>query len=460
MDRVFVSVRRREKFWLSWSPATSLPYGWHRSKPIVSLLQSVPYTLQAINILNRASDLKRASMKTDVVIIGGGIVGCATAYYLAKKGLQVVVLEKNAGVGLEASGRNAGGVRQHGRKAGLPLAMESVRLWASLAMELESNLEYVRSGNLNIAVEEQAVQGLEQDLAWEHAHGLNEVRMLTAEECRALAPGLTGWALAGKFCPTDGVANPMLVTPAFARAARRLGVKFRLNTPVTGLLQRGATVCGVRTEKEEFEAQAVVNSAGPWASRFAEQAGCPIPIGPGRSQLMVTERLPHQLVRQWVTVRGQGYMRPTISGNLVLGSGGRRNDNYSHEVDYANAAFQAKRWSLFFPWLKKLSIIRAFSGITEYTPDGEPYIGPVPGAPGLYVAAGFHGEGFCPGPVTGKILAELITGNESCVPLEPFRPDRYKQEMRAGSPVPVVVYPLENMFTWNPAAEIAPSRAG
>lgn len=392
-------------------------------------------------------------MKTDVVIIGGGIVGCATAYYLAQKGIQVVVLEKNAGVGLEASGRNGGGVRQHGRKAALPLAMESVNLWASLAEELGSDLEYVRSGNLNIAVEQSAVLGLEQDLAWEHAHGLNEVRMLTAAECRDLAPGLTSWAIAGKFCPSDGVANPMLVTPAFARAGQRLGVRIRLNASVTGLLQRGGTVCGVRTETEEFEAQAVVNSAGPWASRFAAQAGCPMPIGPGRSQILITERLPHQPVRQWVTVRGQGYMRPTVSGNLVLGTGGRRNDNYSRQVDIGHAAFQAKRWCQLFPWFKDVSIIRAFSGITEYTPDGEPYIGSVPGAPGLYVAAGFHGEGFCPGPMTGKILADLITRKEACVSLKPFRPDRFAVKMLAGNPPPPITYPFDNMYNWNPVEE-------
>jgi sarcosine oxidase subunit beta len=392
-------------------------------------------------------------MKTDAVIIGGGIVGCATAYYLAKKGLQVTVLEKNAGVGLEASGRNGGGVRQHGRKAALPLAMESVRLWASLAEELGSDLEYVRSGNLNIAMEESAVQALEKDMEWEHAHGLNEVRMLTADECRALAPGLTGMAKAGKFCPSDGVANPMLVTPAFARAGQRLGVKIRLSASVTGLLQQGRTVCGVSTESEEFEAQVVLNTAGPWASRFAEQAGCPMPIGPGRSQILITERLKYQPIRQWVTVRGQGYMRPTESGNLVLGTSGRRNDNYSRHVDFGNAAFQVKRWCLFFPWLKDASIIRAFSGITEYTPDTEPYIGSVPGVSGLYVAAGFSGEGFCPGPVTGKILAELITGGDACVSLEPFRPDRFARVMRAGNSVPAIVYPFDKMFTWNPLAE-------
>ena len=157
-------------------------------------------------------------MKTDVVIIGGGIAGCATAYYLAKKGIRGVVLEKEAAVGLEASGRCACGVRQQGRKAALPLAMGSVRIWATLAEELGCDLEYKRTGNLKVVWEAGKPEELEKEAAWEHEQGLNEVRMVTAAECQEIVPGLTERTLAGKFCPTDGMANPMRVTPALAAA--------------------------------------------------------------------------------------------------------------------------------------------------------------------------------------------------------------------------------------------------
>lgn len=397
-------------------------------------------------------------MKTDVAIIGGGIIGCASAYYLARKGLQVTVLEKDSGVGQQASGRNGGGVRQHGRKAALPLAIASVRMWSSLAQELGSNLEYVRTGNLNLALDEASVNGFERELAWEHSQGLNEVRLLSADECLAFVPSLTVRPLAGKYCPTDGVANPMLVTPAFARAGKQLGVKFKLETTVTGLLQQGSRISGVRTENEEIEAQTVINAAGPWASRFSAQAGCPMPIGPGRSQLMITERLPKQLIPMWVTVRGQGYIRPTHSGNLVMGTGGARNDDYSRHVDFGTAALHAERWCQFFERLQDVSIIRIFSGITEYTPDGEPYIGAVPGIPGYYVAAGFHGEGFCPGPLVGKILADLVVGGEASVSLEPFRPDRFAKDIKAGNSVPGIVYPLEKMFSGKLGSANKPGR--
>jgi sarcosine oxidase subunit beta len=385
-------------------------------------------------------------MKTEIAIIGGGIVGCAAAYYLAKKGFQVLVIEKDPAVGLQASGRNGGGVRQHGRRAALPLAMESVKLWGALARDLDTDLEYNQTGNLKIAFDEVSAEEFERELAWEHENGLGEVRMLSAAECDAIIPGMTSRALAGKFCPTDGIANPMLVTPAFARAGAKLGVKFSLNTAVTGLLRQGSTVCGLKTASGEIEARGVINTAGPWAARFNAEAGCPIIIAPGRSQLLITERLRRPFINNWITIRGVGYLRPTRSNNLVIGSAGTRNDHYSYHVNYRSAAIQAGLLGKLIPWLKDLSIIRSFAGITEYTPDGEPYIGAVPGAPGLYIAAGFHGEGFCPGPLTGKILAELISGKEPRISLEPFRPERFANILMDGGVIPDVVYPFDKMY--------------
>jgi sarcosine oxidase subunit beta len=398
-------------------------------------------------------------MKTDVVIVGGGIVGCAAAYYLGQKGLQVTVVEKDAAVGLHASGRNAGGVRQHGRKAALPLAMESVKLWGGLEKELETDLEYSRTGNLKIAFEDEFAEDFESELAWEHENGLSAVRMMSADECHTMIPGLTSRVLAGKFCSTDGIANPMLVTPAFARAGLKTGARFLLNTPVTGLLRQGSTVCGVQTTSGEIEAGMVINAAGPWAARLNAEAGCPIVIGPGRSQLMVTDRLRQPFINKWVTIRGFGYIRPTRANNLVIGSSGRRNDDFSTHVNYYSAAIQSEGLVKLIPALKDLTIIRAFAGITEYTPDMEPYIGPVPGAPGMFIAAGFSGEGFCPGPLVGKTLAELITGKEPVVSLSPFRPDRFADAIINGREVPPVAYPFDKMAqAWAAGRDITPSQ--
>ncbi len=365
-------------------------------------------------------------MKTEVVIIGGGIVGCATAYFLAKSGRRVTVLEKDAAPGLQASGRNAGGVRQHGRKAALKLAMAAVELWAGFETELETDLEYVRTGNLVVALEPDTADGLADAAAWEKDQGLQDVRMLSAAECHEMVPGLTDQVVAGKYCRSDGSANPMLVTPAFARAAAALGADIRSRTTVTGLLLQGSEISGVSTDQGDIEAEWVVNAAGPWAPSLNAMAGCITPISPGRSQLLITEKLPPRIT-PWLGVAGRGYMRQAKAGNIIIGIGGVPNNAYEQHVDYPAIRAEARQMCEILPWLKDLTLIRAFAGITEYTPDGEPYIGAVPGVSGLLVAAGFHGQGFCVGPMAGKILSDRICGRETDLSLNAFRPDRFSR---------------------------------
>jgi sarcosine oxidase subunit beta len=363
-------------------------------------------------------------MKTEVAIIGSGITGCSAAYYLAKQGRKVIILEKDNGVGLQASARAAGGVRQQGRTGALHLAMAAVELWDGLSEELQTDLEYVRTGNLVIALDKQSAATLEQETAWEQERGLADVRMITAAACHKMIPGLTREVVAGKHCASDGSANPMLVTPAFARAAQRAGAQILTNTTVTGLLHCGKQVAGLATDQGEFEADFVINAAGPWACKFNQIVACPTPISPGRSQLLITERFPPRL-HPWLTIMGSIYLRQVVAGNIIIGLGGLANDTYEQFVDYHSLRQYAQLVCEALPWLEDARLIRAFAGITEYTPDGEPYIGAVPDVAGLFVAAGFHGQGFCVGPMAGKIIADLICGHSSPVSLMPFRPERF-----------------------------------
>jgi sarcosine oxidase subunit beta len=351
-------------------------------------------------------------------------MGCASAYYLAKEGLQVVVLEKNAAVGLEASGRCACGVRQQGRTGALQLARASVHLWADLAEELEYDLEYNRVGNLKIVWDQEGAAELERTAAWEHSQGLTEVRLLSAAECREMVPGITERTVAGKFCPTDGIANPMLVTPAFGRAAARLGVKIHTSTNVTGLLKQGSTVRGVTTDTGEIEAGCVINTAGPWASRFNQVAGCHTPIQPSLDTLMITERQSRRFA-PFVGFGWWGYILQPKAGNIVIGLEDKTNDEFDTRVEFKELIARAREMIQVLPWLRDVNFLRAFSGITEITPDREPYIGALPGITGFYTASGFSGQGFCLGPIVGKIMAELVTGRESSVSLSSFTPERF-----------------------------------
>jgi len=363
-------------------------------------------------------------MKTEVAIIGSGITGCSAAYYLAKQGRQVIVLEKDNGVGLQASARAAGGVRQQGRTGALHLAMAAVKLWGGLSEELQAELEYIRTGNLVIALDEDSAGELEQETAWEQQHGLADVRMITATQCHEMVPGLTNAVVAGKHCASDGAANPMLVTPAFARAAQRAGAQILTGTTVTHLLTSGTQVVGVATDQGQIEADFVINAAGPWATKFNKMVACPTPVNPGRSQLLITERVSPR-IGPFLTIMGSAYLRQTVAGNIVIGVGGLANENYQQHVDYPTLKQYAQAVCAVLPWLRDIRLIRTFAGITEYTPDEEPYIGAVPGADGLFVAAGFHGQGFCVGPMAGKIVADLICGHASPVSLVPFHPGRF-----------------------------------
>jgi sarcosine oxidase subunit beta len=373
-------------------------------------------------------------MKTEIVIIGGGIVGSATAFYLARQGHQVILVEKEAGPGLQASGRAAGGVRQQGRRGALPLAIEAVQLWGGLAEDLDAELEYRRTGNLSMAVDQEGVAMLEAKTAYEQAHGLHDVEMISGDACRDMIPGLTDQVIAGKLCASDGSANPMLVTPAFARAAQRHGAIILAKTRVDGLLQQGSRVVGVNTSAGEIEAEMVINAAGAWAPALNAILGCVTPITPGRSQLMITEKLPPR-VGPFSSVQGRCYFLQVTSGNLVIGINGVPNEAYEQHTDFPSLQQHAAYMIDVLPWMRDVTLIRAMAGITEYTPDGEPYIGAIPGVTGYLVAAGFHGQGFCVGPMAGKILAELIAGRESPVSLDPFRPDRLaSQEEQAAAP--------------------------
>jgi sarcosine oxidase subunit beta len=264
------------------------------------------------------------------------------------------------------------------------------------------------------------------------------VCLLTVSETLEIMPGLTDRTLAGKFCPTDGIANPMLVTAAFGRAAIKLGVDIRTCTLATGLPKQGTTVCGVRTETGEIEADCVINTAGPWAANFNEMAGCPTPIQPGLDTLMISDRQPDR-ISPFVGFGWWGYILQPRSGHIIIGLEKEPNDNYSRRVDFADLAEKARDMIELLPWLGEVALCRSFWGITEYTPDGEPYIGTIPGVSGYFTACGFHGQSFCVGPMTGKTMAELATGGKPAVSLAPFKPDRFAHSEHPHAPQTVVI---------------------
>ena len=359
----------------------------------------------------------------DVIVIGGGIVGCALAYHLRAHGRSVVVVERH-GVGHEGSGRNAGGVRQQARvPAELPLAMAAVERWPALERELGAPTEYVQEGNLLIAQSEASVRRLEQRLAWQAPFGLDST-LIDGDQLRRLRPLVGPRARAALHCPSDGHANPLLATLAFAGAARRRGAAFAVGHEVRGLRQ---TTAGwmVETDRARFEGEVVVNVAGPGAVALCALVDVALPVVPARTQTLVTERvgpLFGQFVQDW---DAKVFARQTWSGTVIFGD---LTEDYlvaGHQARPADAVRAARAAIDAFPAFARLTVIRGWGGVLDISLDRMPLIGPLDGLPGFFVCAGSSGHGFALAPAIGELLADWIARGRRSPLLAPFDPARF-----------------------------------
>lgn len=363
-----------------------------------------------------------------VVVVGGGVVGCAAAYYQARAGLRPVLVERGE-IGMEASGRNGGAIRRHGRRrAELPLATAGLELWREFSRVAPLDFFFQQSGDLVVAFTEKEVERLYRSAGIYRQLGL-PVDVLTGAEARRLVPGLAQAVRAAAYAPTDAQAYPALAVQALALAAARAGATILTHEAATGLAVRHGRVEAVMTSRRRLPARVVVNAAGPWARGLAATAGINLPIAPRRSQIMVTERLTPGLVRPFVS-GNRMYCRQSPYGNMVIGGGGPWEPVSFAKAGTARAVGRlAARFGEVFPALRGLRIIRAFAGTVELTPDHLPLLGPVPGVEGLLVAAGLNGNGFALGPAVGHLVADLVLGREPIVPVAAFRPDRFPPDL-------------------------------
>ena len=365
----------------------------------------------------------------DIIIVGGGVAGSACAYFMAKAGLKVRLCEARglitSGIASQAS---AGGVRQQGREAPeIPLAIHSIGIWAALEDELQADLHYRRRG-MTVCVHEQAsLDRLYRRVEAERALGL-DINVVEGGELHELVPGLSPRMIAGSYCPTDGQADPIRTTAAFAAAAARLGAEILPHTPVRSLMMSGDRVAGVVSDKGEMPCGRVVLAAGAWSRELAAGAGLELPFRPVGLQMMVTAKRPRQLhqVLSWV---GQGLsLKQSPDGGFVIGGG------WPGEVDPATyradtipgaMAKSARVAAGIFPVLNKVPVVRAWLGIEAFCVDHIPVLGPAGGVDGLIVAAGFSAHGFALAPAVGSLLAKYATAGIIDPLLEPFSPDRF-----------------------------------
>lgn len=369
-------------------------------------------------------------MSDDCLVVGGGITGLAAAHALAGRGLRVAVLERTC-IGAMASGRTLGGVRQSGRDpAELPLARTAVGHWARLAERLGAETGYRRSGNLRLARDESEARMLQEMVVAQRALGLEIDFLANRSEIRTIAPGLGDGVIAASYCPSDGHADPTLTLAAYRQAPRRLGVTIEEGTEVLGLDRRGERICGVRLRSGRRAAAAVVLATGVNTPAILRSVGLEFPLVPKLVSVLQTVPLPPVLAQVFGVARADCAGRQEIDGRLRvttgLGDWTQPADQASEESLMPPAGEIARliqRVGVVLPVLLAAPVARIWGGLVDLTPDGLPVLDrPIEG---LVVAAGFSGHGWCLGPVSGEIAADLVLGRSPGFDLSPFRLARF-----------------------------------
>lgn len=379
------------------------------------------------------------SPASDVVVIGAGIVGAATAFFAARAGLSVTVVEQ----GLPASGttsRCEGNLLVSDKELGpeLQLAQYSLNVWKQDLGEHAELWEFHQKGGIIAATSEQAVAGLADLTARQRTHGV-DAQVLSPSELRELEPHISPAVLGSVFYPEDAQIQPILAAAHLLRLAQAAGAEVVTGTAVTGFERSGERVTGVRTPAGAILGGAIVNATGTWAGEVAALAGVQVSILPRRGFVLVTEPLPKRVFHKVyaadyvsdvassdASLQASAVVEDTPAGTILIGSS-RERVGFDSRVSLPALAHIGANAAELFPFLSEVNILRHYHGFRPYCPDHLPVIGPDPRAPGLWHAAGHEGAGIGLSAGTGKLLAQALAGAPTDLPLSPFRPERFEE---------------------------------
>ncbi|MEV0234931.1 FAD-binding oxidoreductase [Nonomuraea sp. NPDC050786] len=377
---------------------------------------------------------------SDVIVVGAGVVGAACAYYAARAGLDVTVVDRGPVAG-GTTGSGEGNILVSDKEPGpeLELAVLSNRLWRELAGH--GGFEFEAKGGLVVAETgevQRQLTGLAAKQEVEHT-------LVPAGSLRDYEPHLADGLAGGVFYPQDAQVQPMLAAARLLRhGAESFGqgtLRLRLGAAVTGFIREGDRITGVRTSQGDVLGDAVINAAGTWGGEVAAMAGVDLPILPRRGFILVTEPLPELLIRHkvytaaYVTnvasdsegLETSAVVEATPSGTVLIGAS-RERVGFDRTMSVPVLARLAAQAVALFPALRDVRAIRSYCGFRPYCPDHLPVIGADPRVPGLYHACGHEGAGIGLAPATGHLLAQVLTGSETDLDLRPFRPDRFSEE--------------------------------
>lgn len=372
----------------------------------------------------------------DVVVIGGGINGCCTAYYLAQRGVKNIVLVEKGHIASGPTGRSSGIVRQHYSHETLAaMARDSVQVWQNFEQQIGGSAGFVQCGVVFFAGEKGA-PALRQAVAMHQRIGIKE-KLVSADDLRRMEPALAAEDIvAAAYEETGGYADPALAATSFSETAARLGVEIYKRTFVTGLKIESGKMRAVITDKGEIATACAVNIAGPWGKFIAEMAGAHIPIKASRHPVIILDRPPEwrNPTPVWGDLINGWYFKPERDTAIMVGS----LQDIDKEVDIEDhptmpSYEETETYSAAI--LKRIPVMssglarKGWAGLYDVTPDWQPVIDRIPEVEGFYCACGFSGHGFKIGPAVGRIVAELVVdGHCSSYDIGLFRYSRFQEQ--------------------------------
>ncbi|MFN2451689.1 MAG: NAD(P)/FAD-dependent oxidoreductase [Candidatus Dormibacteria bacterium] len=365
----------------------------------------------------------------EMVIVGGGAVGCSLAYHLAREGRRPLLLER-AELGAGSTGRCAGGIRQQfSTTANVRVGMLSRRLLERFEDEVGTSADFRQIGYLMLASGAEQAAEFASNVSLQQEAGLADVRLLSIAEAGELVPELNLEGLsAASWCPSDGLAGPNEVTGGYAMAARRHGAVVCEGVTVQAVERSADRVIAVRAEGSRVATECVINCAGPHAAAVGAMAGVEVPVQPYRRHLFLTE--PFALSRPvpfTVDMRSSFYFHPEGAGLLLGMSDPAEPPSFDTSVAFDFLEHLVEHASERVPVLAETTIRSGWAGLYEVSPDHQAIVGESDQLPGLWLCCGFSGHGFMQAPAMGMLLAQVLCHRVPDLDLSAYDPARFSR---------------------------------
>ncbi len=363
----------------------------------------------------------------DVVIVGGGVIGAAVAYFLAREGIRTCLLERgDIASGTSSTAAAAALLQTKTSATKLALADKSLTLLDALHDALDPSFEYAHSGSLLVANSTAEMIVVQEMATTLQRLGL-DVQLVDSKEARAIIPLLGEGILGASYSPRDAIINPLSLVIAYVTAARRLGAAICTFTEVTGIETDGDRIVAVQTNKGRVLTQTVVNAAGVWSPQIANMVGMTLPVTPLKGELLITEPMPPMMRGTLIAakyllskaklekttaaetpIRSVGITLAQVArGNFVVGST-REQAGFDRRSSFGGIHEQSRQLLQLTPGLANVHLLRAYAGLRPISPDGLPIIGRVPHLPGMIIATGFGGDGLALSAITAELVLNII----------------------------------------------------